>query len=581
VPVGQAEEIAYGGGPHRLCAELRVPHTWGYRWWCAGNAVMCREEGRVPARNASVRAGQRKLREQMRGLGMSRAEIAAEMARRYKLRPRAAWRAAWGWTLEEAAERYNALRARGTSEAVTSLTGSRLSEWENWPFGTRKPPITGLCLLAEIYHAGVLDLIDFHDREKLAAAELLALGKTAAAPPAGQPSHYQQPATQTPAGPANPDGLTSRTAITPASLPLPAASGPMLPAEEEVGTTLRRDFFSLSGSAIAGQLSGMLENELDNIHMTLDRGTVSEARISYFAGTADDLGIQVVKLPPLNLLQPALKSIHSIRSLLEQRQPTRHQIRLVQASAKLCTVVGEIMFNIGQFENARQWYMTAEHAAHDVGDRFLADIALAGHAYLPTYSDDPRGVLALLEPRLGGNPPPSPAIAWLWGFKARAHAVLKEMSSFGYAIEKARENLERSPADLVAPGIFSFLPEKLAFYEAVGAVWLSDTSRAMSAADCALSLYDPSETTEPTLVRLQRASALVQSGEVPEACQVAKTALLDRQTYHGVTVRTYARKFNDLIGDRKSPEISEWRAVRTEIHGKRALSSAGDDHEAR
>jgi hypothetical protein len=66
----------------------------------------------------------------MRGSGMSYAEIAAEMARRYQFRPRKAWRVAWGWTLEEAAERYNALRAKGAEDAVTSLTGSRLSEWE-------------------------------------------------------------------------------------------------------------------------------------------------------------------------------------------------------------------------------------------------------------------------------------------------------------------------------------------------------------------------------------------------------------------------------------------------------------------
>src|SRR5271170_1715783 len=74
--------------------------------------------GEVPARIASQRAEQRKLREQMLGLGLCRAEIAAEMARRHKLRPRAAWRTAWGWTLEEAAERYNAVRARDTGEAV-------------------------------------------------------------------------------------------------------------------------------------------------------------------------------------------------------------------------------------------------------------------------------------------------------------------------------------------------------------------------------------------------------------------------------------------------------------------------------
>jgi|HubBroStandDraft_1064217.scaffolds.fasta_scaffold05523_2 tetratricopeptide (TPR) repeat protein/transcriptional regulator with XRE-family HTH domain len=131
----------------------------------------------MPAHNGSQRAEQRKLRERMRGLGMTYGEIAAEMGRRYKLRPRAAWRIAWGWTLEEAAERYNMLRAKDETRALTSLTGSRLSEWENWPFSTRKPSILSLCLLAEIYQASVLDLIDFDDREKLSTAELLALDK--------------------------------------------------------------------------------------------------------------------------------------------------------------------------------------------------------------------------------------------------------------------------------------------------------------------------------------------------------------------------------------------------------------------
>lgn len=111
----------------------------------------------MAARNLSIRAEQRKLRERMRGLGMSHAEVAAEMGRKFKLRPRAAWRVAWGWTLEEAAERFNALRARNNAQAVTSLTGSRLSEWENWPLSTRRPPLASLCLLAEIYQAGILD----------------------------------------------------------------------------------------------------------------------------------------------------------------------------------------------------------------------------------------------------------------------------------------------------------------------------------------------------------------------------------------------------------------------------------------
>lgn len=74
------------------------------------------------------------------------------------------------------------MRGRDTGDAVTSLTGSRLSEWENWPLSSRKPSVTALCVLAEVYQCGVLDLVDFHDREKLPAPELLALGKTGTAP---------------------------------------------------------------------------------------------------------------------------------------------------------------------------------------------------------------------------------------------------------------------------------------------------------------------------------------------------------------------------------------------------------------
>ncbi len=156
----------------------------------------------MPAHTGSIKAEQRKLREQMRGLGMSHAEIAAELARRYKLRPRAAWRTAFGWTLEEAAERYNALRGKGAPEARAALTGSRLSEWENWPFSARKPPIAGLCLLAEIYQVSILDLVDFDDREKMTPAELLALDKLAAIPAAQQEPRLPRTASGTPDHPA-------------------------------------------------------------------------------------------------------------------------------------------------------------------------------------------------------------------------------------------------------------------------------------------------------------------------------------------------------------------------------------------
>src|SRR5438270_8204825 len=52
----------------------------------------------------SLRKEKRELRDKMRAMGLDYREIAAEFARRYKLRPRAAWREAYGWSLQDTAD---------------------------------------------------------------------------------------------------------------------------------------------------------------------------------------------------------------------------------------------------------------------------------------------------------------------------------------------------------------------------------------------------------------------------------------------------------------------------------------------
>ena len=76
----------------------------------AGAAVT--PEAQVAAGGKGFKAELDGLRERMRGLGFGYDEIAAEMGRRYRLRPRQAYRLAWGWSLEQAAARFNDRAAR-------------------------------------------------------------------------------------------------------------------------------------------------------------------------------------------------------------------------------------------------------------------------------------------------------------------------------------------------------------------------------------------------------------------------------------------------------------------------------------
>ncbi|MEO7195962.1 MAG: hypothetical protein ABIZ05_14300 [Pseudonocardiaceae bacterium] len=170
------------------------------------------------------------------------------------------------------------------------------------------------------------------------------------------------------------------------------------------------------------------------------------------------------------------------------------------------------------------------------------------------------------------------SIAWLWGFKAKAHAMLGDHDSFELAMNKSRQALDASRSDLVQPGIFSFLPEKLAFCEARGLVELGRAENAFTAVEQAISLYDFSETTEPALVRFEQASAFAQAGEIQEACRVATNAVLDQNTYHGATVITRAKEFDLLLGPSNRGATRGWRELLASLRPPQlALAAANEE----
>jgi hypothetical protein len=132
----------------------------------------------------SERREKRLLREQMRAMGLGYRDIAAEFARRYKMRPRAAWREAYGWSLQDTADRINDFRGNTGLDpgAIAAMTAPHLSEYENWPGhhpepSGRRPTPYLLAVLAAVYDCAVAELIDLADREHLRPADLLILDK--------------------------------------------------------------------------------------------------------------------------------------------------------------------------------------------------------------------------------------------------------------------------------------------------------------------------------------------------------------------------------------------------------------------
>ncbi|TQM30380.1 helix-turn-helix domain-containing protein [Nocardia bhagyanarayanae] len=335
--------------------------------------------------------------------------------------------------------------------------------------------------------------------------------------------------------------------------------------EVEDDDVRRREMLACISAGLAGHAAELLASEPERMLATLDAGSMSERRLGFLEESTAALGKQVVQVPPHELLQGTLDQFRTVRACLGERQATPHQIRLVRTAGRLANVVGEILFNEGHFGQARLWYTTAIHAAQDIGDRYSEDIALAGLAYLPTYSDKPREVLRLLDPRLAEDPATGAAAAWLWGMAARAHADLGDERQFAYCIDKSARALDSVSSEELPIGIFSFRPEKLAFYRAIGYARLGKPDETAIAAAQAISLYDPSETMEPALVSFEHATALLASGEVDEACAVATAAITNANTYIGLTVTKRAKRFDSALLNNSGRAVGEWRQRAREV----------------
>ncbi len=132
-------------------------------------------------RNAgtSAKAERDQLRDRMRGLGCPIPQIAAEMGRRFTLRPRLAWRHALGWPQRKLAQRYN------TIHPGAKLSDHRVSEYETWPHGGTPPSLRYLARLAATYGHGCTpsQLVDADDLEHLTPADRCLL----TSPPNGYP----------------------------------------------------------------------------------------------------------------------------------------------------------------------------------------------------------------------------------------------------------------------------------------------------------------------------------------------------------------------------------------------------------
>ncbi|MFF3375759.1 XRE family transcriptional regulator [Streptomyces sp. NPDC002680] len=122
------------------------------------------------------------LRHDMTGAGCTVADVAIEMRIRFRMRPREAWRHAYGWTLQEAADRITQISSRRPGEAVAA-DASLVAKWEKWPGpSARRPTPAVLLAMADAFACRVENLLDLDDRRALSDRDLRLLSGAVLSP---------------------------------------------------------------------------------------------------------------------------------------------------------------------------------------------------------------------------------------------------------------------------------------------------------------------------------------------------------------------------------------------------------------
>lgn len=376
----------------------------------------------------SAKAERDQLRDRMRGLGSSIPQIAAEMGRRFNLRPRLAWRHALGWPQWKLAQRYN------TAHPGANLSDNRVSEYESWPHGGSPPSLRYLARLSTTYGHGCTpsQLVDADDLEHLTPADRCLLTTSGieyapAAPVTTPPSSSLRRGTPVPTLPA---GQSDAGLVVPVDASVwAAAMGLQLPG------TLATLLMTYLGSAPAGRDALSTPRERDHTYHQLvqflrswahnmDRrdmlrvlgwaattASLSAAidpdqhqRVASVLSTPSRVDAQTIEhieavlwrcrrqdyvLGPQAVLDTVLAQRDLARTLVPEC-PAALRPRMLSALSEASRQAGWLSFDLNQFDNAGYYYEDARALAHEADNIALGAFVLCYMSHLATWRGTPR-----------------------------------------------------------------------------------------------------------------------------------------------------------------------------------------------
>jgi hypothetical protein len=405
-----------------------------------------------------------------------------------------AHRLARGWTLIEAVDRIRK-ESIEAGDPLTALAHQRLSRWEN---GSDMPTPRYLEALCRLYRTRP-DRLGF-------GRDYSALDDT---PEKSLTSNTTKPGTDTPGTPT----LLWR---------------PLEGADEMKRRQLMALAAAVTGTGLSPALLQTIEQIRQEADTALSSSSIGPHVIDQLEQRAADYGYAYRTKPAAILLQELAADFVEVRLLTDQPQPLDQQRRLYDLVARFGGLLALTLKNLGRFTEARRWFSTAQLAASETGDRQLRAWVLAKDAILAIDADmPPEAVIEraqLAQVAAGSNPSAGKLIAVT--MEARALGIQGKAADVEAKRREAEAIFDKLGPTAVNSSAYAMSEQQMHFYLGNAFRLAGDARSAQPHWDRALELYPANEIQDPALIKLDRAAAIVKSGEIDAGCALAGNVLM-------------------------------------------------------
>ncbi|MFL6129271.1 MAG: hypothetical protein ACJ73E_09420 [Mycobacteriales bacterium] len=463
---------------------------------------------------SGAKADRAALRQQLLDAGRTLDDIAVEMRRRWRFRPRESYRHAHGWSQDEVAARFTEVAARlvpGTRAAP--MVGTRIGEYERWPVGGRRPSPYVLTVLAEVYGTDLARLLDGTDTAAMPEQDRAVLAAlTENRPHRASPRRASHPPTAAPApGIAALVRLASPPAQPPAAARPPARLDREVPPEPPSGRSADADLMARAAAEAAefgewAEASSLGPITLEQLHQDV-------------RGIARDYLTQ----SPYPLLRRTLHQRRRVFRLLEGRLRPAHARELYLLAGRLCGLaawmVGDLGYTAEAGTHARIAWLCAELADQPA----LHGWVRATQSKLAYWDGRSRRSAQLAEDGLR------------YGIRDSGRALLAGLAARGWAKDgdptRARGALTVLTAEWEAldtgdevGGVWGFSEAQQHYLAGTTQLWLREPEQAARNADRAVWLYEIAQPEErfygaESLALLDSATAHVLTGDLTGAAR--------------------------------------------------------------